>query len=56
MHAATIGIPDARLGKRNCLRVVLKQDVVPAVEEFVAFLRAGRRLQIAGVGVGGAIQ
>jgi non-ribosomal peptide synthetase component E (peptide arylation enzyme) len=39
MHAAMIGLPDARLGERNCLCVVPKSDVVPTVEEFVDFLR-----------------
>jgi non-ribosomal peptide synthetase component E (peptide arylation enzyme) len=39
MHAAMIGMPDARLGERNCLCVVPKGDVVPTVEEFVDFLR-----------------
>jgi non-ribosomal peptide synthetase component E (peptide arylation enzyme) len=39
MHAAMIGMPDARLGERNCLCVVPKGDVVPTVDEFVAFLR-----------------
>jgi non-ribosomal peptide synthetase component E (peptide arylation enzyme) len=39
MHVATIGIPDARLGERNCLCVVPERDVVPALEGFVAFLR-----------------
>jgi non-ribosomal peptide synthetase component E (peptide arylation enzyme) len=39
MHAAMIGMPDVRLGERNCLCVVPKGDVVPTVDEFVAFLR-----------------
>jgi non-ribosomal peptide synthetase component E (peptide arylation enzyme) len=39
MHAAMIGLPDARLGERNCLCVVPKSDVVPTVDEFVDFLR-----------------
>jgi acyl-coenzyme A synthetase/AMP-(fatty) acid ligase len=39
MHAAMIGVPDARLGERNCLCVVLKGDVVPTVDEFADFLR-----------------
>jgi non-ribosomal peptide synthetase component E (peptide arylation enzyme) len=39
MHAAMIGMPDARLGERNCLCVVPKGDVVPTVDEFVDFLR-----------------
>jgi non-ribosomal peptide synthetase component E (peptide arylation enzyme) len=39
MHAAMIGLPDVRLGERNCLCVVPKNDVVPTVNEFVEFLR-----------------
>ncbi len=39
LHAAMIGLPDVRLGERNCLCVVPKSDVVPTTEEFVAFLR-----------------
>jgi non-ribosomal peptide synthetase component E (peptide arylation enzyme) len=39
MHAAMIGMPDARLGERNCLCVVPKGDAVPTLDEFVAFLR-----------------
>jgi non-ribosomal peptide synthetase component E (peptide arylation enzyme) len=39
LHAAMIGMPDPRLGERNCLCVVSKGDVVPTVEEFAAFLR-----------------
>ena len=39
MHAAMIGVPDVRLGERNCLCVVSKSDVVPTVDEFVDFLR-----------------
>lgn len=39
MHAAMIGMPDSRLGERNCLCVVPKGDTVPTTEEFVAFLR-----------------
>jgi non-ribosomal peptide synthetase component E (peptide arylation enzyme) len=39
LHAAMIGVPDARLGERNCLCVVPKGDAVPTVDEFVDFLR-----------------
>jgi non-ribosomal peptide synthetase component E (peptide arylation enzyme) len=39
MHAAMIGVPDVRLGERNCLCVVPKGDVAPTIEELVAFLR-----------------
>jgi len=39
LHAAMIGMPDVRLGERNCLCVVPKGTVVPTVDDFVAFLR-----------------
>jgi acyl-CoA synthetase (AMP-forming)/AMP-acid ligase II len=39
MHAAMIGMPDVRLGERNCLCVVPKGDIIPTVDEFVDFLR-----------------
>ena len=39
LHAAMIGMPDVRLGERNCLCVVPRGAVVPTVDEFVAFLR-----------------
>jgi non-ribosomal peptide synthetase component E (peptide arylation enzyme) len=39
MHAAMIGMPDPRLGERNCLCVVPRGDVMPTTEEFAAFLR-----------------
>jgi non-ribosomal peptide synthetase component E (peptide arylation enzyme) len=39
MHAAMIGLPDARLGERNCLCVVPKGGAAPTLEEFIAFLR-----------------
>ena len=39
MHAAMIGMPDARLGERNCLCVVPKGETAPTLEELVAFLR-----------------
>ena len=39
MHVAMIGMPDIRLGERNCLCVVPKGDAVPTLDEFVAFLR-----------------
>ncbi len=39
MHAAMIGLPDVRLGERNCLCAVPKGDVVPTTEEFATFLR-----------------
>jgi non-ribosomal peptide synthetase component E (peptide arylation enzyme) len=39
LHVAMIGMPDVRLGERNCLCVVPKGDTVPTLDEFVAFLR-----------------
>ena len=39
LHVAMIGMPDARLGERNCLCVVPKGDAVPTLDEFVTFLR-----------------
>ncbi|MGA7483495.1 class I adenylate-forming enzyme family protein [Bradyrhizobium sp.] len=39
LHVAMIGMPDVRLGERNCLCVVPKGDKVPTLDEFVAFLR-----------------
>jgi non-ribosomal peptide synthetase component E (peptide arylation enzyme) len=39
LHVAMIGMPDVRLGERNCLCVVPKGETVPTLEEFVAFLR-----------------
>jgi acyl-CoA synthetase (AMP-forming)/AMP-acid ligase II len=39
LHVAMIGMPDARLGERNCLCVVPKSENVPTLEEFVTFLR-----------------
>ncbi len=39
LHVAMIGMPDVRLGERNCLCVVPKGDAVPTLDEFVAFLR-----------------
>ncbi len=39
LHVAMIGMPDVRLGERNCLCVVPKGDTVPTLDEFVSFLR-----------------
>ena len=39
LHVAMIGIPDARLGERNCLCVVPKAEAMPSLDEFVKFLR-----------------
>jgi acyl-CoA synthetase (AMP-forming)/AMP-acid ligase II len=38
LYAAIVGIPDARLGERNCLCLVPRPGAVPALEDFVAFL------------------
>jgi len=40
LHAAMIGIPDARLGESNCLCLVPRSGVEkPALEEFIDYLR-----------------
>jgi non-ribosomal peptide synthetase component E (peptide arylation enzyme) len=39
LHAAMVGIPDARLGERNCLCVVPKPGAEIELGEMVAFLR-----------------
>ena len=39
LQVAMIGVPDVRLGERNCLCVVPKGDAVPTLDEFVTFLR-----------------
>jgi len=38
LYAAIVGIPDARLGERNCLCVVPKPGGAPTLEEMIAFL------------------
>jgi acyl-CoA synthetase (AMP-forming)/AMP-acid ligase II len=38
LYAAIVGIPDARLGERNCLCLVPRPGAAPALEDFVAFL------------------
>jgi len=38
LYAAIVGIPDARLGERNCLCLVPKPGKPPTLEELVAFL------------------
>ncbi|MFI4987828.1 MAG: AMP-binding protein [Alphaproteobacteria bacterium] len=38
LHAAIVGVPDARLGERNCLCIVPKADAEVSLQEFVAFL------------------
>lgn len=39
LHAAIVGVPDPRLGERNCLCVIPRQGERVALEEIVAFLR-----------------
>ena len=39
LHAAMVGVPDPRLGERNCLCLIPKGDVDTTLEEFVEFLR-----------------
>jgi non-ribosomal peptide synthetase component E (peptide arylation enzyme) len=39
LHAAMVGIPDRRLGERNCLCVVPKPAQTLALEEVVSFLK-----------------
>ncbi|MPZ58915.1 MAG: AMP-binding protein [Rhizobiales bacterium] len=39
LHAAIIGVPDRRLGERNCLCVVPKPNQTIKLEEVVAFLK-----------------
>jgi len=39
LHAAMVGLPDPRVGEANCLCVVPKGEHMPALEDFVAFLK-----------------
>jgi len=39
LHAAIVGVPDARLGERNCLCVIPRPGERIALEDVVAFLR-----------------
>ena len=39
LHAAMVGIPDRRLGERNCLCVVPKAEQTLALDEIVSFLK-----------------
>lgn len=39
LHVAMVGMPDSRVGERNCLCVVPKGNNVPTLDEVVAFLR-----------------
>jgi non-ribosomal peptide synthetase component E (peptide arylation enzyme) len=41
LHAAIVGVPDARLGERNCLCVIPREGAALTLEEVVAFLRDG---------------
>jgi non-ribosomal peptide synthetase component E (peptide arylation enzyme) len=41
LHAAIVGIPDRRLGERNCLCVIPRPGERVGLEEVVAFLRDG---------------
>jgi acyl-CoA synthetase (AMP-forming)/AMP-acid ligase II len=38
LYAAIVGIPDARLGERNCLCLVPRPGEAPTLEDFIAFL------------------
>jgi non-ribosomal peptide synthetase component E (peptide arylation enzyme) len=39
LHAAMVGLPDARLGERNCLCVIPKSERDLSLDEAVAFLK-----------------
>jgi len=39
IHAAIVGVPDARLGERNCLCLIPRPGAAVALEELVAFLK-----------------
>jgi acyl-CoA synthetase (AMP-forming)/AMP-acid ligase II len=41
LHAAIVGVPDPRLGERNCLCVIPRPGQNVQLEEMVAFLRDG---------------
>jgi non-ribosomal peptide synthetase component E (peptide arylation enzyme) len=41
LHAAIVGVPDPRLGERNCLCVIPRAGATIRLEEMVAFLRDG---------------
>jgi non-ribosomal peptide synthetase component E (peptide arylation enzyme) len=42
LHAAIVGVPDARLGERNCLCVIPRAGAAaPSLEEVVGFLKDG---------------
>ncbi|MGH7279192.1 MAG: AMP-binding protein [Candidatus Rokuibacteriota bacterium] len=41
LHAAIVGLPDPRLGERNCLCVIPRAGADLSLEEIVAFLQGG---------------
>jgi non-ribosomal peptide synthetase component E (peptide arylation enzyme) len=41
LHAAIVGVPDPRLGERNCLCVIPRPGATITLDEMVAFLRGG---------------
>jgi acyl-CoA synthetase (AMP-forming)/AMP-acid ligase II len=41
LHAAIVGVPDPRLGERNCLCVIPRPGKTVSLEEMVVFLRDG---------------
>ena len=41
LHAAIVGVPDPRLGERNCLCVIPRPGAAMSLEEVVGFLKGG---------------
>jgi non-ribosomal peptide synthetase component E (peptide arylation enzyme) len=41
LHAAIVGVPDSRLGERNCLCVILRPGQTIALDEVVGYLKDG---------------
>jgi non-ribosomal peptide synthetase component E (peptide arylation enzyme) len=41
LHAAIVGVPDSRLGERNCLCVILRPGQAIALDEVVGYLKDG---------------
>jgi acyl-CoA synthetase (AMP-forming)/AMP-acid ligase II len=41
LHAAIVGVPDPRLGERNCLCVIPRPGAALSLEEVVGFLKGG---------------
>jgi non-ribosomal peptide synthetase component E (peptide arylation enzyme) len=39
LHAAIVGVPDPRLGERNCLCVIPRPGISLSLEEVVTFLK-----------------